>query len=204
MSTALVVETAPVDPTVVTLAEAKLFGRVTTNDDDTLIAAMVKTATGKAQDKLGGTILLSTAFIWYLDEWPKPPEDGKAPFLRLPVGPVTAIASVKYYDPAGVLQTMSASDYFTDLVGLRARIVLKEGITWPFLQTARPSPIEVRFTAGYANAAAVPEDIKHWIKLSVQTYNENREAFISGTVIAVAPRDYVDGLLDKYAVTEFY
>ncbi len=203
MSTALVVETAPGDPTVVTLAEAKLFSRITGSDDDTLITSMVKTATGKAQDKLGGTILLSTAFVWYLDEWPET-EPGKAPFLRLPVGPVTAIASVKYYDPAGVLQTMSASDYFTDLVGLRARIVLKEGITWPFLQTARPSPIEVRFTAGYANAAAVPEDIKHWIKLSVQTYNENREAFISGTVIAVSPRPYVDGLLDKYAVTEFY
>lgn len=50
----------------------------------------------------------------------------------------------------------------------------------------------------------MPEDIKLWIKLMVQTYNENREAFISGTVIAVAPREYVDGLLDKYAVVEFY
>lgn len=203
MSTALVVETAPVDPTVVTLAEAKLFGRVTTSDDDALITSMVKAATGKAQDKLGGTVLLSTAFIWYLDTWPEPTDDGKAPFLRIPVGPVTAIALVKYYDTAGALQTLSASSYFTDLVGLRARIVLKEGYTWPQLETGRPSAIEVRFTAGYANAAAVPEDIKLWIKLLTQTYNENREAFISGTVIANAPREYVDGLLDKYAVVEF-
>lgn len=204
MSTALVIATPPVDPIVVTLAEAKLFGRVTTSDDDTLITSMVKAATGKAQDKLGGTVLLSTAFIWYLDEWPEAPEDGRAPFLRLPVGPVTAIASVKYYDTAGVLQTLSAALYYTDLVGLRARVVLKQGEIWPQLETGRPSPIEVRFTAGYANAAAVPDDIKLWIKLLTQTYNENREAFISGTVIANAPREYVDGLLDKYAVVEFY
>lgn len=109
MSTALVVETAPVDPIVVTLAEAKLFGRVTTSDDDALITSMVKAATGKAQDKLGGTVLLSTAYVWYFDEWPDPPEDSDdLPFLRLPLGPVTAIASVQYYDNAGVKQTLSA------------------------------------------------------------------------------------------------
>lgn len=198
MSEAIVVDGPVPTGEVLTLSELKAYARITGSDDDPVLQRMIRAAIGVAESKIKER-LRTTPLIWYLDAWPE-----ERTFLRLPTGPTSAVASVKYYDASGTLQTMPASDYFVDLKGTRARIVLKEGATWPQLEAARPSAIEVRFTAGYANTNAIPDGVITWIALYVSTLSENREAFVTGTIVSPLDRDYVDGLLDPHTVTEFY
>lgn len=57
-------------------------------------------------------------------------------------------------------------------------------------------------TAGYADAAAVPQGIKQAMLLLVGSWYENREATISGATIAEVPFA-VDALIAPYRVIEF-
>jgi hypothetical protein len=56
----------------------------------------------------------------------------------------------------------------------------------------------VRFVAGFGAAAAVPEDIKSWIKIMVGTMYDNPQALVVGQTVAAIPRNFVDALLDDY------
>ena len=60
----------------------------------------------------------------------------------------------------------------------------------------------VRYVAGYANAAAVPEPIKAWIKLMINTMFDNREteSYSSRAVSTTVQMSFVDRLLDRYVV----
>ena len=48
----------------------------------------------------------------------------------------------------------------------------------------------IRFTLGYANAGAVPEDIKLAIKLLLATWYENRQTVVTGTQVNDIPMTY--------------
>ncbi|WP_045739371.1 head-tail connector protein [Xanthomonas sp. MUS 060] len=77
-------------------------------------------------------------------------------------------------------------------------------ITPIFGQTWQPTlpqigAVNVQFLAGYADSTQVPEGIKHWIKLRVDTlYNQRGEvAFTRGNMSKLP---YVDALLDPYRI----
>lgn len=80
--------------------------------------------------------------------------------LRLPVAPVSNIASVQYYDVDGNLQTVAQSKYYADIITEPGRIVLVDGAVWPSTQTARPNAVIINVTAGYGDSGAdIPEGI---------------------------------------------
>jgi uncharacterized phiE125 gp8 family phage protein len=117
--------------------------------------------------------------------------------------PVASVTSLKYYDDAGVLTTLDPASYVLDNAddyGF-AYVVPAYDTEWP---TARDqiNAVALRFTAGYANAAAVPEPIKAWIKLTLSAMYENREAeaYSSRAVSATVKMSFVDALLDRYKV----
>ena len=65
-------------------------------------------------------------------------------------------------------QTVSASDYHSDLT--KEPALLWPDVDWPFTSAGWPQSLKggpdtfrVTYVAGYANAAAVPAVIKHWI-----------------------------------------
>lgn len=66
--------------------------------------------------------------------------------LRRP--PILTVASVAYIDTAGVSQTISSSNYETDLTGEPGRIVPAENYQWPCVDCV-PNAVTVTFTAGY-------------------------------------------------------
>jgi hypothetical protein len=70
------------------------------------------------------------------------------------------------------------------------------GDTWPDTR-AQINAVAVRYVAGYANAAAVPDSIKAWIKLQVSAMYENREAEGSVQTFKLG---FADRLLDRYKV----
>lgn len=177
----------------VTLAEAKLHCRIDSTDDDTLVTALITAATEMCEQKVGRAIMPQTWELT-LDEFSE---------VWLTRTPVQTVTYVKYYDADGVQQTLSSALYTVhtaDDFGF-AKVAPAYNTEWPFAQD-RLDAIAVRFVAGYANAAAVPEGIKQWIKLSVSTMYENREteAYSSRAVSTTVQMQFVDRLLDRYRV----
>src|SRR5574343_985939 len=92
--------------TPVTLAEAKLHCRVDGTDEDALITSLITAATETAEQQLAGRVLMQQTWELTLDAFP-----GVFELTRVPVQSIT---SLKYYDTAGVQQTMAGADYTLD------------------------------------------------------------------------------------------
>lgn len=73
--------------------------------------------------------------------------------IVLPRSPVSAVASVKYYDADGTLQTLSTDDYSVNINDQnRATLYLDEDADWPDTDEDNPEAVEIAFTAGYGTA----------------------------------------------------
>lgn len=179
----------PASALAVSLAEAKLHLRVDGTDEDALITAMITAATETAEQITGRAIMPQT-WALTLDEFPA--------VIELTRVPVASVTSVTYVDTAGATQTLTGTrlrnvdDYSSAL------IVPAYNLEWP--ETLNDvGVVSVQYVAGYANAAAVPESIKSWIKLNVAAMYENREAE-SMAIRQVVSLKFVDHLLDRYKV----
>ena len=178
----------------VTLAEAKLHCRVDIADDDTLITALITAATEMAEQKTGRAIMTQTLELT-LDAFPEA--------FELTRVPVQSITSVKYYDTTGAQQTLSNTLYALDAAddfGFAYISPVYAGV-WPNTRD-QINAVAVRYVAGYADAASVPQSIKNWILLMVSTMYANREteAYSSRAVSTTVQMQFVDRLLDRYVV----
>lgn len=188
----LIMITAPaVEP--ISLAEAKAQCKVETDADDALISGMISAARAQAEHKLNRPLITQT---WerVLDAFP----EGA---ILLGLGPVQSIASVKYYDLAGVQQTLDPATYSLDSDSNdRAGYVLPSASasTWPDTLDAA-NALRVRFACGYgASGAAVPPDIIAWIKARVATLYKHRDETVVSTIVVQVPSGPLDSLLDQH------
>jgi len=195
----LTLTTAPA-ATPVTLAEAKAHLRVTTADEDTLITALIEAATEQAEHLMQRAVM-DQQWTLTLDSFSDPSaasaDTASAIELRRPT--VTAVVSVQYLEPvAGVLTTLAGSLYTADLSSpLVARLVPAYNQTWPDTR-AQIAAVQVRFSCGWLNAAAVPATVKAWIKLRIGALYENREAWTLGK--SIESNDFIDHLLDRHRI----
>lgn len=175
----------------ITRAEAKLHLRVDASDEDALIDALIVAATDDAEHLMSRAVLPQT-WTLYLDDFCADQIDLQRP-------PVTAITTVKYLQASdGALTTLPDTEY-TLAAGsdYTARVLPAYGKAWPATRDM-PEAVQIAFVCGYANAAAVPEPIKAWIKLRIGALYENRQAWTLGKAIERNP--HVDHLLDRYRV----
>lgn len=183
-----VIITAPaVEP--VTLTEAKAHLYVTHADDDTLIGAYIAAAREDAEHRLGRLLITQT---WELSL-------GAFPSVIVMPVPIASVVSITYTDTDGAEQTLDAAAYQADTVAAPGAIAPAYGYSWPATRE-QFNAVKVRYTAGFGLAVAVPSTIKAWILLRVGALYENRESAVSGQAIQQAPRDFADGLLDRYKV----
>jgi uncharacterized phiE125 gp8 family phage protein len=218
--------TAPIaEP--VTLPEAKLHLRVDTTDDDTLITTLITAAREMAEtitrralvsqqwkivaDRFPSPMAGRLTEYWLGQQWGLAGMGGVSNFLPtgktgyevlLPFAPLISVDSIKYIDPAGVQQTMASSGYKVDDVSEPARIIPAFGQAWPTTRQ-EANAVEITFTCGYANAAAVPAGIKSWMLIRINTLYENREEVAILSKGKLEPLPYVDRLLDPYRVVSF-
>jgi uncharacterized phiE125 gp8 family phage protein len=173
----------------VTLDEAKLHCRVEVTTDDALISSLI-TAARQMIEAFTGRALITQTWQRYQDLFPCGIE------ICLEKPPLQSVTWVKYYDETGGLLTYDSSNYVVDTVSTPGRLVLKQDSAWPVTEFQRPNAVEVKFVAGYGNAAAVPEIFKLALKVQLAEWYDNR-----------APSDKlsvtVQALLRPYRVARF-
>lgn len=183
-----VIQTTAPEALAVTLEELKGQCRITSNLEDTLLAAYLVRAQrlieGRVDRALGQQDLLLVVDAW--------PEDG---VFRLPRPPLVDVASIKYLDPTGTERTVAETDYIVETAGLQG-IVFRTpvGSSWP--TAARlPGAIRVAYTAGDPDAVPAPPEALQAILLLAAHWSENREPVSIGSTPMALPFS-VEALID--------
>lgn len=169
-----------------TLAEAKAHLRVDSSDEDTLISSLIVAARQYAETYTRRT-LVSTEYAYTLDAFPS------TGAIVLPEPPLVSVASVTYIDTNGDSQTWSSSLYTVKTDTMLGTIRPSYNEDFPSTRD-QADAVTVNFTAGYADAASVPESLKSAMKLVIGHLYENREQFVIGQAINANPS--ADMLLD--------
>lgn len=166
----------------VSLEEAKAHCRVDHSDDDDLLNGLVAAATALLDGYSGvlGRALINQTWCINLCSWPPCR-------IRLPLAPVSTIASIKYFDTANAEQDLAGSNFSLLEDALSPYAGWASNASLPSL-FEREDAIAVEFIAGYgATADKVPEAIRLAAKLLVGDFYENREASIVGTTAEELP-----------------
>lgn len=149
----------------VTLDEAKAHLRELTTDNDAYIYDLIVAAHKKIQEEYDLGINVE---VWdmYMDKFP-------AGEINIWVWPITSVV-VNYTDTAGVTQTVSSTNYTTDLAGKPIRIKPNNSYSWPEVKDVA-NAVQIRFTTGFTSPDIVPGDIKQAILLIITDWFDNRE-----------------------------
>jgi uncharacterized phiE125 gp8 family phage protein len=175
----------------VSVPEAKAQCRIdqAITDEDSLIEALVEAATDYVETATRRALMPQT--------WDDQRDAFPCDVIELPLSPVSAITSITYVDTNGDTQTWSSALYQTDLpVGPQAARARIQPVYGGYFPTTRDqlNAVTVRFVAGYANAAAVPEGLKAVIKLLVAHWYIRREPVNIGNIVSPVPLT-IDSLL---------
>lgn len=174
----LVLLTGPAEEPV-TVDEAKAHLRVDSAADDALIGSLITGAREYVESFLRRALVTQTWDL-FMDEFPA------GDVVELPWPRLRTVESIQYHDAAGSSTTFSSSNYIVDAVSEPGRVVLKSGVSWPAVELRAVNGFQVRFTAGYGGASAVPQGVKRAILLLVGAMYENREEVIVAQGVSIA------------------
>lgn len=175
---------------VLTTAEVKSHLKVDTTADDTLIDNLIIAATNSCQEYTN-RFFITTEITQYGDNWSDVSELFKSPVQ-------TTLFNVKYYDTAGVLQSLATTKYTLDNVSQPARLAPAPDESWPSIIDGL-NAIEVNYKVGVDNAADVDNAIKQALLLTIGHWYQNREAVIVGRQVNEMPMS-AKYLLDQYKI----
>lgn len=199
MARVLNLVTAPTSEPV-TLTEAKAQCRVDETEDDALIAALIASARGWAENFKASALITQT---WELRVGAFPVSGSGSPWGRIaiPMPPLQSVTSVKYIDQAGVLQTWSATEYdvhgaYTPAAGVApvgpdpaaAWIEPKYGLVYPITRSETDA-VRITFVAGFGDQTQVPQRYKQAILMRVGQLYAQREPVITGTIVSDTKAD---------------
>lgn len=172
---ALKLITAP-DADAVNLDLLKQHTRITTDVDDTLLRGYLK-STIEWAEKFTGRALINQSWTLILHRFP--PD-----VIRLPKGQLVSVTDIKYFDLAGVLQTLNnpndspspdpdwqqdTSD--PDYGSVRPAI----NKFWPAVQDRKVDAVQIEFIAGFGlKSSDVDPTIRHGIMFRAATLYDSR------------------------------
>ncbi len=140
----------------VTLAEAKLYLRVDSNDEDNLISNLIVAARMSAEKFLKSSLITQSWKLVYNDYV----EDAVA----LPMPPIASIISVVVVNRDTSTQTISANNYYLNAAKN----------TLLFDNQVSGFTIEISYNAGYGTASQVPTPIKYGILAHIAAMFDER------------------------------
>jgi len=160
-----------------TVAEAKAFLRVEHDADDAIIASLIAAARGHVE-ALTRRALITQTWRFVLDAWPA---DGR---IALRMGPLRALIAARVFDHAN---NASAIDVETFVVDAAANVIASP--CWSLPMPGRfTAGIELDVQLGYgANAADVPDALRHAVRMLIAHWYENRGLAAIGASVAVLP-----------------
>lgn len=172
-----------------TLAEAQAHLRQTDPNHTAEIQALLAAARARAEGYCERAFLTQTWEARLDDFW------GSADLL-LPYPNLISVTAIKYLaDESDTETTVDSALYEVDVASCPGRVRLRSGEAWP-VAYARPGAVRVPYTAGYGAAeTAVPDTIRHAVRLLLGHYDRHREGVLSGTISAELPEG-VKSLLD--------
>lgn len=189
MDTSLIVRAQPI----VTLDEAKRHLRVSHDDEDLEIDAMILAAQqyiDAPKGWLGCAIGLQTLELTL--DWCDLRNGG---YIELPFPPLVDIVSFKYTDTSGAEQTLSlGSIAITKHLG-KARLFPAYGLSWPVTRQS-PDAVRIRYRAGYEHPETDALPAKQAILLLISHFYENREPIATGQAVEMPMT--VTALLSQY------
>lgn len=148
----------------VTLEQVKSHLRIDGYDQDTYLSTLIISAV-KLTERATGRALLRTSFSISVDTFRD---------IELPKPPFVAISSITYLDDASQSQTLATTTYDIDDAEEPCLIVFEKDL--PQLADTR-LPITINYSAGYADADAIPEPIKQYVLMIVGSlYDTSRSA----------------------------
>lgn len=151
----------------VTLLEAKAHLKIETDAEDALIESLIAAARARCEWH-SGRALVSQGWLLTLDDWPG---DG---IIEIPLPPLQNVASVTCYGEDDSARLIDADRYHVDAKAAPARLSLKSSWSPPFVSLRRIGGIEIGFTAGYGDAAAVPQPIRQAILATIADLHAHR------------------------------
>lgn len=179
----------------VSLAEARAWLRVDTNDEDAVVASLISAARMLVESATRRA-LVTQGWRVTLDAWPAGRGYGSwsvlatgpntaASEIAIPLAPVQSVSAVRVYDAAGEPQTLGPTTY--RLVGApeRARILFA---TQPPLPGAKAAGVEIDLIAGYGDPPDTPAALRHAILALVSWWFDNRGDVASTGADNLPPR----------------
>lgn len=131
-------------------------------------------------EELSSLILLNSTFSLFLPEIPSGGIYGR---IRLPVGPASAISSVKYFDGDNAEQTWESTNYQLEpaIADWQADLqLLSLNGKLPAVHQHRANPITVVFVAGCGTTvAAIPAGARLAVAQLAAFWYRDREAFVA-------------------------
>lgn len=170
MDFALKRETAPAS-LAVSLAELKKHVHELSDDFDDLLTAILEAAISHVEGVLGRSLVTQTWQL-YLDCFPR------RSTIKLPMGPVASVTSIKYTPSDGTEQTFDSEKYV--VWAANDSLSLKLGSSWPGV-IVEPGSVVIEYDAG-GDAADVDEAEKLLIKLLAAHWYRTPEAVVTGTI----------------------
>lgn len=163
----------------ISLAELKAHLRVDDDDEDVLLAALIKTARGHLE-RSAGLALIRQGWRLYLDCWP---EIGTIEIAR---GPVISVDAVRAFDELGEESEISLAGHVLDGVQRPARLWLRER---PAVRQAI-NGVEVDFIAGFGETG---EDVPDTLKRAMLIHAAHMYEFRGAVPVEMQPAGMPEG-----------
>jgi uncharacterized phiE125 gp8 family phage protein len=161
----------------VSLAEAKAHCRITSTDEDGLLAGYVLAARQYVETICGIALITQTIEAYF----------NCFDIRFLPRWPVQSVSSISYMDVNAVPQVLASTVYYSNLSDRPAYVSLQYSQYWPNVYY-RENAVTVTFVAGYGSSpGSIPEPIRQAILMLVGHWYENRETVNVGSVATELP-----------------
>lgn len=145
-----------------------------------LLTRIISSAREYAEEDVTNRQLLTATWDYFLGEWPSADYGNvnrmRPDAIKLPFGNLQTVTSVSWKGTAGTEAVLIAgTDYIVETNGIGIGfVVLPPGTSWPSGSLYSSNPIKVRFTCGWASAAAIPAKIRTALLMKCKALYDNR------------------------------
>ena len=167
--------------------EAKEHLRITHNNEDNVIDALIATAREVCEKKSNRSLMEKTLKLTF-NSWPEFP-------VELPRPPLIEVVKIEYKNSEGTLIEWDSANYEIDDSSFIPKTHLASDYDIPSDELSNVNAIQITYKAGYSIRDNIPARYKHAIKLLVGEWYNNREQVVNSGAVPQSIPDGVDVLL---------